>query len=86
MIYVGPITKDQQLDAGLPDPSTGYFLCEFESEDPVTSLSVLAAFPSIEAAYRFAEIVGLFKIDQPLHEFDEPFDLMGPSRLETDST
>lgn len=52
--------------------STGYYLCEFDEEDPIGGLSVLASFVSSEAAYRFAEVLGLHDLDGPISEFEDP--------------
>lgn len=76
MIYVGPVTREQLRDAGVQGDSTGYFLCEFDASDPVAGASVLGSFVSPEAAYRFAELLGLFGTDRPLYALEEPLEFL----------
>lgn len=76
MIYIGPITRDQLQDAGMMGPSTGYYLCEFDASDPIGGLDVLASFASADAAYRFAEVIGLSETGHPITEFEDPLELM----------
>jgi hypothetical protein len=75
LIYIGPITSEQLREAGIQGSSTGYYLCEFDGAEPAASVSVLAPFVSVDAAYRFAQILGLHKIGQPLASFEEPIEL-----------
>lgn len=72
MIYIGPITRDQLQDAGIVGPSTGYYLCEFDTSDPIGGLDVLASFASVDTAYRFAEVLGLHELESPIAEFEDP--------------
>jgi len=71
LIYIGPVTSAQLRDAGIQGTSTGYFLCEFDAGDPSASIDVLATFASSEAAYRLAEILGLYRMNQSLAAFQE---------------
>ncbi|QEX24360.1 hypothetical protein FRZ61_43010 [Hypericibacter adhaerens] len=75
LVYVGPVTQEQLRDAKVSGKSTGYYLCEFDAEDPSSSLNILASFVSPEAAYRFAEVLGLFDMDRPISAFEEALNL-----------
>lgn len=74
MIYIGPITRDQLQDAGIKGRSTGYYLCEYDANDPIGGLDVLASFTSVESAYRLAEALGLYEIDTPVSELEDPLE------------
>jgi hypothetical protein len=73
-IYIGTITRDQLQDAGVTGQSTGYYICELDDEDPIAGLNVLASFVNIEAAYHFANELGLFELDSSILAFEDPLD------------
>lgn len=74
LIYIGPVTQEQLRDAGILGKSIGYYLCEFDATDPSAGANVLASFTCAEAAYRFAEVLGLFQMERPLSAFEEALD------------
>ena len=79
ILYVGPVTREQAKEVGLTGTSTGYYLCEIDSENPFSGASILGQFNSIEDAYRFAEIVGLYGTSTKLSDFEDPIDLFKPA-------